>query len=40
MANFLFGLIIGSMTSKGKSSGSGIKSVNPPKPPLPPKPVK
>lgn len=40
MANFLFGLIVGSMISKSKSSGSGIKSVTPPKPALPPKPVK
>lgn len=40
MGSFLFGLIIGSMTKKNKSNGSGIKSVTPPKPKLPPKPIK
>lgn len=40
MASFLFGLIVGSMSSKSnKSGGYGPKSVTPPKPKLPPRPI-
>lgn len=39
MANFLLGLIVGSM-SKNKSNKYGPKSVTPPKPKLPPIPNK
>ena len=41
MANFLLGLIVGSMSSKkNKSNVYGSKSITPPKPPLPPIPRK
>ena len=38
MANFITGLIIGSMISKNKSNGCGPKSIIAPKPKLPPLP--